>query len=123
MDIENNSQQIINVIELEISTDDIGGMMDKLNRLVNISGLSAKNVSYAKEKWRSHQVEAIRQHTEQVGNLPASTFNELIKAYCGKYESLFDLAERTDKRLSYAIEGLRSMISLYKTELEHSLRQ
>lgn len=124
--IKSNIEAIRKVMEMEVEDGDVHGMLHKLSGLVGISGLSAESVARAKAEYRECQmtvIEGIMEDPEQVKGLSASMTNDYVKAKCGRVEALYDYAERTDKKLSYAIEAVRSMISLYKSELENSLRE
>lgn len=127
--IEKQTQQIAKIIEVSIGE---GGdvmpelMVKKLSALVNISANSAEVVRQAKQLWRNAQHEKIKQLTEDqdadlLKALPASTLNELVRSSSGRYEALYDYCERLDKRVSYAIDALRTLISLHKSEIENNV--
>lgn len=112
------------VLEMEVSNDDPAGLAEKLHKLINICSLSATNVSRARAHWmeaKTFIIESVVTDTE-MNKLPASVLTELVKAKAGRAESLYQLAERHDNKLGYAIEGMRSLVSLYKAELSNNLQ-
>ncbi len=121
MKIKDKAKSIRLVIDREVDILNIESLLQKLNDLINISGLSAEIVPSAKLEYRNAQEVVIRDLMENPTNLPASTTNELIKARTGKEESFWEYTALLDKRLSYSIDGLRTMISLRKCEIENSL--
>ena len=121
MKIKDKAKSIRMVLDREVDILNIESLLQKLNDLINISGLSAEIVPSSKLEYRNAQECVIRELMENPTNLPASTTNDLIKARTGKEESFWEYCALLDKRLSYSIDGLRTMISLRKCEIENSL--
>jgi len=121
MKLKDNAESIRIVIDREVDILNIESLMNKLNDLINISGLSAEIVPRAKLEYRNAQEKVIMELMENPVQLSASTTNELIRARTGKEEAFMEYALLLDKRVSYGIDGLRSMISLRKTEMENSI--
>ena len=119
--IEANIERIVAEIELDITVDDPAGMLNKLNRLVSISALGATSYAEARELYRQAQEDVIRRFIASRPDLPASTLNDFIKAKTGKYEALQLKCERLDNKIGYALDALRTMISLYKEELNKAM--
>lgn len=122
MNIEENIAKIKTAIEIEVDAMDGEAICNKLNDLINISTLSAETLAAAKLAYRKRQEEIISEMLNDSGKelisaLPASTLNELIKSKAAEAESVYDLADRIDKRISYAIDGLRSMSSALKNHI------
>ena len=120
--LRDNAKVIRAAIELPVPPEDIDGLMGKLNQLINLKGLAANNTASAKAHWRQHQLLAMEGFIEDPLHklMSASERTSYIQAKCGNSESLFMLCEAQNKGISYAIEGLRTMISCLKTELEQS---
>lgn len=122
--LKKNCDAVRKVIEQEVLQEDPDSLVGKLHDLVNIKGLSANNLANARILWSEALEFFYTVQMNEDGTLPksiqATVLKELVKAKAGKFESLYEYAERLDKGVSYAIEGLRTMISLYKTELEES---
>lgn len=121
--IDRDCKAIAAVLEMDVSNDDPVGLAEKLHKLINVCSLSANNVARARAHWMEAKTFAIENAITdtELSKLPASVLTELVKSKAGRAESFFVLAERTDCRVGYAIDGMRTLISLYKSELEHNL--
>lgn len=117
-----NCKAVRSVIEIENISGDLVGLTEKLSKLVNISGLAAANVASALLLWRKAQATMIESLADNQLKLSTSLLAELIKAKCGRYEALHKMCERLDNKVGYSIEGMRSIISLHKSELQNSVR-
>lgn len=120
--IKANCKLVKDVIEERISVDDPVGCMEKLDRIINIGGLAAENRANAKVNLRECVLTVTEgiMGTEYQKEMPASTLNNYIKAKCAKAEGAYDLAESMEKKLSYANDGMRTIISMLKAEFERS---
>lgn len=121
MKLKDKAKSIRMIIDREVDILNIEGLMQKLSDLMNISGLSAEIVPEAKLAYRTAQERVITDLMENPVQLSASATNELIKARTGTEEAFHDYVVLLDKRISYSIEGLRTMISLRKLEIENSI--
>lgn len=121
MNIKDKAKSIRMVLGREVDILNVESLMQKLNDLINISGLSAEIVPHSKLEYRNAQERVILDLMENPVELSASTTNDLIKSRTGKEESFYDYCLLLDKRLSYSIDGLRTMISLRKCEIENGL--
>ena len=121
MTLKDSATAIRLIIDREVDILNIESLLQKLNDLIAVSGLSSELEPTAKLEYRNAQERVIRELMENPVTLPASTTNDLIKAKTGKEESFYDYCLLLDKRLSYSIDGLRTMISLRKCEIENSL--
>lgn len=121
MNIKDKAESLRMVIDREVNILDIEALLGKLSDLINISGLSAEIVPSAKLEYRNKQEKVILDLMENPVNLSASATNELIKARAAKEEAFYDYTALLDKRLSYSMDALRSIISLRKTEIQNSL--
>lgn len=125
--IKQNCEAVRALIEQPVATEDLDGMANYLMELKSMSGLSAANMANAKQVWREKQKKRIEQliNDDQeiltLKSLPASTINDLVKASCGAEEAQYEYADRLDKRISYVIDSVRTIISLRKAEMEKSL--
>lgn len=122
--IDRDCKAIAAVLEMDVSNDDPVGLAEKLHKLINVCSLSANNVARARAHWMEAKTFAIENAITdtELNKLPASVLTELVKSKSGRAESFFVLAERMDNKLGYALEGMRSLISLYKAELTNNLQ-
>lgn len=121
--IDRDCKAIAAVLDMPVSNDDPAGLAEKLHKLINVCSLSANNVARARAHWMEAKTFAIENAITdgELNKLPASVLTELVKSKAGRAESFYVLAERTDTRIGYAIDGMRTLISLYKSELENSM--
>lgn len=121
MNLQDKAKSLRMIIDRKVDILDIEALLGKLSDLINVSGLSAEVVPSAKLEYRNKQETVILDLMENPVNLSASATNELIKARSAKEESFAEYCALLDKRLSYSIDGLRSIISLRKVEIQNSL--
>lgn len=117
-----NCKAVREVIELENVSGDLVGLTEKLSKLVNISGLAAANVASALLLWRKAEAAMIENLAGNELKLSTSLLANLIRAKCGRYEALHKMCERLDNKVGYSIEGMRSIISLHKSELQNAMK-
>lgn len=122
--IDRDCKAIAAVLDMPVSNDDPAGLAEKLHKLINVCSLSAYTVSRARAHWMEAKTFAIENAVtdSEMSKLPASVLTELVKSKAGRAESFYQLAERHDNKLGYAIEGMRSLVSLYKAELVNNLQ-
>jgi len=120
--IKEHCKAVKELIDKPIDPENRDELVGKLNDLIAISGLSASNMANAKLEWRKAQEVIIEGLMTDPVNLSASLTNDYVKSRCGMYEAAHEMADRLDKKLGGAIEGLRTLISLHKTEIENSLK-
>lgn len=120
--IKANCKLVEQVIEKEINTRDEWGCLEKLDELVRISAMAINNRANAKLHLRECILTVTEgiMGTEYQKELPASTLNNYIQAKCGDAEALYEKADRQEKRLGSAIDAMRTIISLLKTDIEKS---
>lgn len=121
MNLQDKAKSLRIIIDRKVDILDIEALLGKLSDLINVSGLAAEIVPSAKLEYRNKQETVILDLMENPVNLSASATNELIKARSAKEESFAEYCALLDKRLSYSIDGLRSIISLRKVEIQNSL--
>ncbi|MGR3177800.1 MAG: hypothetical protein ACUZ8E_07060 [Candidatus Anammoxibacter sp.] len=121
MKLRDKAEALRMVIDRKVDILDIEALLGKLSDMVNISGLAAEIAPSAKLEYRNKQETVILDLMENPVNLSASATNELIKARSAKEESFAEYCALLDKRLSYGIDALRSIISLRKVEIQNSL--
>lgn len=119
-EITANLNVIREAIDADVFEADINSVLGKLHRLTCLFGLSAECNSNAKANLHKKELEVIRTIDR---SLPASVQTKTLNAECWEESALLEYADRLNAGLTHALEALRSMISLYKTELQNSLIQ
>lgn len=121
--IRKHCKQVEDLLKLKVPSDDMDGLIGWLQDLTAISALSAANQANAKAAWREAEMTMIETlaDDETASKLSASMFNKLVSAKLGRYEALHEYCERLDRRLSYAMDNGRTIISARKMEMEKQL--
>lgn len=118
-DLLKNIQAIKDLMDADVTVEDIEARRTKLLKLTQISSLAAYCKSQAKRIQRMKELEVLMELEEK--KYSPSFLSKMLDARCADEEALFIYADRLNAFLSHAIDGLRSEISLYKSELENQL--
>lgn len=121
MELKDKAESIRMVLDRQVDVQQTEELLTKLNDLINISGLSAEIVPIAKLKYRNAQERVILDLMENPISLNATTTNDLVKARTGKEEAFLQYAEGLSRKIGYAMESLRSIISMRKQELSSNI--
>ena len=92
---------------------------NKLLALTQLIGLSAECNASAKKFLLKKELEVMK--TLDPGLAPSKAHKEL-NANCYEESALLEYADRLNSALVHSIDAIRSVMSLYKTELENSLK-
>lgn len=119
--IERDLKAIREVVDTDTSGADIDSVVECGKKLASMCGLSAQTMAAAKKRLESKRLVAI-QSLEGKG-YPPSVMLKMADAMCGEQLALYDYADRLNAAISHQLDYYRTVISLYKTELENSLKQ
>jgi len=112
---------IRSMIDTDISNCDITDVDKKLKLLTQLTGLSAEANASAMKFLRAKELQVFKENVSK--GYQASVLNGLIKSGSGEELALYEYADRLNAALVHTIDGLRTSISLYKTELSSGLIQ
>lgn len=118
-EIESHCQRIKAELERQVETSEIESVMDKLNNLSSLSGLSAEIVAEAKQLILQRQKPAIL--LAQKSNVSASMQKAFVESECADEMMLYTYAERLNAAITHSLDALRTIVSMRKSELENSL--
>lgn len=118
-EISKSLKDIRDAIETDIIDVDIDMQKNKLLKLTQLIGLSAECNASAKKLLHLKELQVLK----NMPDLAPSKANALLKAECYEEASMLEYADRLNSALVHSIDAIRSVISLYKTELENSLKQ
>ena len=105
-------------MDKSVSSDDTVGMVDKLEKLVSLVGLSAECVAASEKELKKKNLIVL---LESDGlNLSPSVLIKYMDAQCADELAVYKYAERLNAGLSHAMDGLRTIISLHKEEMNKS---
>jgi hypothetical protein len=117
--IEKHCATIKAELEREIETSQTESVMDKLNNLTALSGLSAELVAQSKLLILERQKPALI--NAQKANMAASMQRSFVESECAEEVMLYTYADRLNAAITHSLDALRSIISMRKTELEHAI--
>jgi hypothetical protein len=111
--------QIREAVDSDIIDVCIEVQQNKLLALTQLIGLSAECNASAKKFLLKKELEVMK--TLDPGLAPSKATKEL-NASCYEESALLEYADRLNSALVHSIDAIRSVMSLYKTELENSLK-
>ena len=121
-----NSAEVIkalNEIRAAIDKDvidvDIDSVKNKLLALTQFMGRSAEANASAKKILQQKELSVMLSMDK---SLPPSMQAKLLNAQCWEENAMYEYADRLNSALVHTIDGLRTVISLYKTEMDNSLK-
>lgn len=118
-ELQINCKAISSEIDREVSGGDIQGVQDKLMKLSQLIALSAECVTQAKKNYLYKQSEIIKINKDAI--MPASILSKKIESDSWEESGMLTYCERLNAGIVHSIDALRSIISLYKTELTNNL--
>jgi hypothetical protein len=92
----------------------------KLMKLTTLVGLSAECKARAKGVLRLKELDVLTKYKDS-GYAP-TRLNKLIDAECWQEAELLEYTDRINAGITHAIDGIRTSISLHKTEIENGLK-
>lgn len=116
----NNLNAIRETMDSDVVDVDIEQQKNKLLKLSQLTGLAAECKAMAKKVLLKRELEALQDFKDQ--KIPPSVLTKMIDAECAEEGALLVYADRINAGLTNTMEALRTAISLYKTELENSLK-
>lgn len=118
------TKRSLNAIRASIDSDivdvDILMQKNKLLALTQLMGLSAECNASAKKILLQKELQVLSGLDPNISPMKA---NKIVNAECFEESALLEYADRLNSSLVHSIDAIRSVISLYKTELENSLKQ
>ena len=108
------------VLDMDVSMDDLEGMQGKVLMLVRLIGLSAEVKARALKDLSDAKLVAYAKHKSE--KLAPTVLKVVLEGETSEEEAKLELADRLNAGLVHAIDGLRTIISLRKSELENSLK-
>ena len=106
-------------IDKTVSADDTVGMVEKLEKLVSLVGLSAECVAASEKELKKKNLISIIEN--KGNNYSPSVLIKIMDAECADQIAVWKYADRLNAGLSHAMDGLRTIISLHKEEMSRSV--
>src|SRR3990167_1924495 len=113
----------LNMIRKSLDSDvidvDIEMVKNKMLGLTQLIGLSAECNASAKKILLKKELEVLSQIPKDVA---PSKVAKMVNAECYDEGALLEYSDRLNSALIHSIDAIRSVLSLYKVELENSLK-
>ena len=119
--IEANLASIRTVVDLDISGLDIESVVEQGKKLASIMGLSAECMAAAQKHLQNARMMAIKRLSDGK-DYQASVLLKIADGECGMELATYEYADRLNAAISHQLDYYRTVISLYKSELENSLK-
>lgn len=113
--IASQIEAISALIHSEVDTMDIPAIMEKINQLTMYTANAAQLLADAKKNLLNKQLALI---SSGMPNLSPSIQAKWLQGSLAQEESLVTHCERLNAAITNSIEGLRSILSYAKTEME-----
>lgn len=114
----------LNAIRVAIDADiidvDIDMQKNKMIALTQLIGLSAECNASAKKILLKKELEVLRSLPP---DMPPMKAHKMVNAECYDEGALLEYADRINSAVIHTIDAIRTVISLYKAEMENSLKQ
>lgn len=115
-----NISAIRQTLDSDILDVDIECQKNKLIKLTQLVGLAAETKAQARKNLENGRLIAFSKMRDS--KLSPSILLKMVDSEISEELSLYEYADRLNAGISNSIEGLRSVLSLYKTELEMSIK-
>ncbi len=117
-DLNKNLNFLRTEMDKEVSSDDTLGMVEKLEKLVCLVGLSAECVAASEKELKKKNLIVLIENKES--NYSPSVLIKYMDGLSADELAAYKYAERLNAGLSHAMDGLRTIISLHKEEMNKS---
>lgn len=118
--IESNLRAIRTVVDTDVTGCEIESVVEQGKKLSSMIGLSAECKASAKKIVETARLKAIMKLQEQ--KLQPSILLKMADAEIGDQLALYEYADRLNASITHQLDYYRTVISLYKSELENSLK-
>lgn len=107
------------VLDVDIIDVNIEEQQRKLLNLTQLIGLSAECKASARKLLHQRELQILIQYESK--NLSPMVMNRYLTAECADEHATLEYSDRINSGVIHTCDSIRSVISLYKEELKHSL--
>ena len=120
--VKENLKAIRQVLDRQVSPDDLIGVQEKLIDLIEITGLASYTEGITKSCYESELSEALELLLQEPDNAKSGSNNimAIAKGKVANYLGALSYSERLGRNISHAMDGLRTIISLQKEEMSQN---
>lgn len=120
MTIVEKLDSIRKAIDVDITGCDIESVVEKGKNLSQLIGLSAECKAQTRRLLEQARLSAIQKLL--IDKLQPSVLLKMADAMCSEELAKFEYADRLNAGITHQLDYYRSVISLYKSELENSMK-
>ena len=120
MELKEKLLAIKKVLELEVTRDCMDDVQDKLIQLTALYSLSAETIAEATKKLHLKELQVLQELNNK--GMQASIISKQLNAECFEERAIYDYADRLNSGISHTCDALRTIISLYRAEIENTLK-
>ena len=113
-----NINAIREVIDFQLNKDQMENVQWKVLRMESLLGLSAETISESKALLSLKQMQVLSTLDKDMSITEKKAH---INGACWEEEALHDYADRINSAIRHGLDAIRTIISLYKTELEKNI--
>ena len=113
--------EIRKVIDTDVTDTDIVNVQNKLIKLTQLSGLSSECVAISQNLLGKKELEVLTEIKDE--SYPASIMSKMLNARTADETALLKYSDRINAAITHSIDGLRSIISLYKEEMSNNIHK
>jgi hypothetical protein len=110
---------IRDTIDLTVDLSDLDGLQGKVLMLTQVIGLSSEVKARALKNFNDAKLIAYAKHKAE--KLSPNVLKIVIEGETSEEGAMLELADRLNAGIVHAMDGLRTIISLKKTEMEKSI--
>lgn len=110
---------IRDTIDMHVSLEDLDGLQGKVLMLTQVIGLSSEVKARALKDFNDAKLIAYAKYKSE--KLSPNVLKIVLEGETSEASAKLELADRLNSGISHALDGLRTVISLKKTELEKSM--
>ncbi len=118
-EITNSLNTIRSVLDADVGGCDIDSVREKLLRLTSLMGLSAETMASAKKLLNEKEIGVF---VTMDPKMSPSIQKKYLDAHCKDQAAVLTYADRLNSSIVHCVDSLRTVISLYKSEMENSLK-
>lgn len=118
--IEKANQAIRDAMDEEVNVNVPDLVLQKLNKLSNVLGLSSQCVSDSSYIYSKKIGELVKDYSTR--SISATEKKLIFQSEAAEEIRLMEYSAQLNKDLHYSLEACRSMLSYIKSEMEQSLR-
>lgn len=118
--IEANLKSIREVVDIDVIGCDIDSVVEQGKKLASMMGLSSECMAAAQRHLQNARLKAIKEMEGR--GYQSSILLKMADGHCGIEIATYEYADRLNAAITHQLDYYRTIISLYKCELENSLK-